>query len=617
MKASVIKEKFLSFFEAKAHKRIASAPLVPENDPTVLFTTAGMHPLVPFLMGEPHPLGNRLTNAQKCVRTGDIDEVGDASHLTFFEMLGNWSLGDYFKEDAIQWSFEFLTQELGLKKELMAVSVFIGDDDAPFDQVAHDKWLQLGMDPKRIARLPKKQNWWGPAGETGPCGPDTEMFYWTGNPDEVPESFNDDHELWVEIWNDVFMQYDKQNDGSFKPLTQKNVDTGMGLERIAMVMQRKDNVYAIDSMQPVVDKVKEVTQTDNEKSIRILTDHIRTAVFMLADERTVLPSNVDQGYVLRKIIRRSVRHLFLHKVEDVSSSLKAIAQVVIEQFADEYAELQEKKDFILDELVKESNKFITTIEKSLKLVDKKMISEAIAYFDKKPKSHEDTLELRNTFKETETTISLSGKWLFDLFQSQGLPPEMAIEEIADSYNCIIENKEMALDEFEKLFIEHQEMSRAGAEQKFKGGLADGGEATTKLHTATHLLNEALRKVISPDIKQRGSNITPERLRFDFNFERKLTPEEIAAVEDEVNAQIKAALPVTKEKMKLDAALAAGAQAEFGQKYPEEVWVYSIGEFSKELCGGPHVTNTKELGTFRIKKEQSSAAGIRRIKAIVE
>jgi alanyl-tRNA synthetase len=384
-----------------------------------------------------------------------------------------------------------------------------------------------------------------------------------------------------------------------------------------MVMQRKDNVYAIDSMQPVVDKVKEVTQTDNEKSIRILTDHIRTAVFMLADERTVLPSNVDQGYVLRKIIRRSVRHLFLHKVEDVSSSLKAIAQVVIEQFADEYAELQEKKDFILDELVKESNKFITTIEKSLKLVDKKMISEAIAYFDKKPKSHEDTLELRNTFKETETTISLSGKWLFDLFQSQGLPPEMAIEEIADSYNCIIENKEMALDEFEKLFIEHQEMSRAGAEQKFKGGLADGGEATTKLHTATHLLNEALRKVISPDIKQRGSNITPERLRFDFNFERKLTPEEIAAVEDEVNAQIKAALPVTKEKMKLDAALAAGAQAEFGQKYPEEVWVYSIGEFSKELCGGPHVTNTKELGTFRIKKEQSSAAGIRRIKAIVE
>lgn len=615
MKAHTIKQKFISFFENHGHKKIRSSSLVPENDPTVLFTTAGMHPLVPYLMGEPHPLGNRLVNAQKCLRTGDVDEVGDASHLTFFEMLGNWSLGDYFKDESIQMSYDFLTKELQIDPNLLAVSVFVGDDDASFDQQSYDKWVELGIEPKRIARLPKEQNWWGPAGEVGPCGPDTEIFYWTGNPNDIPDSFNDDNDLWVEIWNNVFMEYDKQQDGSYKPLQQKNVDTGMGYERIAMVLQGKDNVYQTDLFNPII--LKTLNFVKSERSVRILADHLRTAVFMLGDERSIRPSNVDQGYVLRKIIRRSIRHLFMHEVKDVSFAVKEISLSILESIKDEHQDIYTKQTLIIEELEKETEKFTRTIEKGLRLIEKKMQGHAIKWSGEKPTSKEEVEKLLAEFKATQTTISLLGKWLFDLFQSHGLPPELTLEEVSDSYNCTIENRELALNEFDKLFAEHQEKSRAGAERKFKGGLADGSEVTKKLHTATHLLNEALRKVIDPEIKQRGSNITPERLRFDFNFDRKLTDDEKKAVEDEVNRQIKASLPVSKKKMKLTEALESGAQAEFGQKYPDEVWVYSIGDFSHELCGGPHVENTSEIGSFRIKKEQSSAAGIRRIKAVVE
>lgn len=616
MNPKELKEKYLAFFEKHGHKRIASAPLIPEHDPTVLFTTAGMHPLVPFLMGEPHPLGKRVTDFQKCIRTGDIDEVGDASHLTFFEMLGNWSFGDYFKKEAIEMSYEFLTKELGLPHDQLAVSVFAGDDDAPFDTEAHDIWLSLGIPESRIARLPKKNNWWGPAGLTGPCGPDSEMFFWTGNPNDVPTSFNDDNDLWVEIWNDVFMQYNKNKDGSFEPLAKPSVDTGMGVERVAMILQGKNNVYDMSSMKPIYDLVKSFAIEENQISQRIITDHIRASVFILGDERGVTPSNLDQGYVLRKLIRRSIRHFYLLKNEDVKSAISSVAKKIIEQFGSEYSDLVTKKAFILSELEKETDKFTNTIEKGLKLIEKKVQGEAIKSTGKKPQSQDDVVKIVDEYLSTTPSIEVDGKWIFDLFQSQGMPPEMTLEEL-ESKGIIIFDKEKSLADFDEHFKVHQELSRVGAEKKFKGGLADGGEQTKRLHTATHLLNEALRKIVSSDIRQRGSNITAERLRFDFNFDRKLTLEEIKAVEDEVNTQIKSALPVTKNKMSVQDALASGAQAEFGMRYPDEVWVYSTGDFSKEICMGPHVENTSELGTFRIKKEESSAAGIRRIKAVLE
>jgi len=623
MDAKDLKKKYLQFFARKDHKIIESAPLIPDNDPTVLFTTAGMHPLVPFLLGEKHPLGSRVTNVQKCIRTGDIDEVGDDSHLTFFEMLGNWSFGDYFKDEAIEMSFEFLTKELNLDPSLLAVSVFAGDEDAPFDKEAHDRWRSLGIPESRIARLPKKNNWWGPAGQTGPCGPDTEIFYWLGNPDEVPESFNDDNPLWVEIWNNVFMQYNKTKEGFFEPLKAPNVDTGMGVERVAMILQKKSNVYEISSIKPIYDLIKNMVVSKNfsevsESSIRIITDHLRASVFILGDERGVTPSNIDQGYVLRKLIRRSIRHLFLLKIENVASAISKIAEKVIDLFAEEYPDLLNKKSFIIDELVKETDKFTRTISKGLRLIEKRIQSEAIRLSGKKPKSQMEVFQIVHDFEisEQKHVLDIDVKWLFDLFQSQGMPPEMTLEEL-ESHNILIPDKDLVMKRFNDLFKEHQSLSRKGAEKRFKGGLSDSGIETTRLHTATHLLNEALRRVISPDIHQKGSNITPERLRFDFNFDRKLSPDEIKKVEDLVNKQIKAALPVTKEKMLVKDALAQGAQGEFGVKYPDEVWVYSIGDFSKEICMGPHVDNTKELGHFKIKKEQSSAAGVRRIKAVLE
>ncbi len=583
--SKLLKEKYIKFFEKNDHKKIDSASLIPDNDPSVLFTTAGMHPLVPFLVGQEHSLGKRIVNVQKCVRTGDIDEVGNTTHFTFFEMLGNWSFGEYFKQQAIEMSFEFLTKELGFPIEKLAISCFEGDMDASKDEETANIWLKLGISKDRIAFLPKKENWWGPAGETGPCGPDTEMFFWNSE-EKPPEKFNPENNNWVEIWNDVFMEYNKTKDGKYIALEQKNVDTGMGLERVAMILENKSDVYEISTIKPIMNKVKEIAKIQNPNkeqlhSLRIITDHLRAATFILGDNKAITPSNLDQGYVLRRLIRRAIRHLKLLGVNimDIDVTVE-IAKLIIELYQDDYSELKTNKEFILAELKNEETKFEKTLEKGLKQFEK----------------------LANK--------DIDGKSAFLLFQSYGFPIEM-IEELA-------KEKELKVDVqgFNQEFKKHQDLSRVGAEKKFKGGLSDDSEQTTKLHTATHILNAALRQILSKDIKQKGSNITSERLRFDFNFSRKVTPEEQKQIEDLINKIIQQALPITKEKMKLEDALKSGAQSEFGAKYPAEVWVYSIGNFSKEICNGPHVENTKELGKFKIKKEQSSAAGVRRIKAVL-
>lgn len=590
MNTRELKKKYLQFFKTKNHAIIDSASLIPEHDPTVLFTTAGMHPLVPFLMGQPHPMGKRLANNQKCIRTQDIDEVGDETHTTFFEMLGNWSLGDYFKKEAIEWSWEFLTSKewLGLDKKRLAITCFKGDKDAPKDEEAASIWESLGVDKKRIAFLGKEDNWWGPAGTTGPCGPDTEMFYWIDNDNEAPEKFDPKDKRWVELWNDVFMQYNKNKEGKYQPLKQKNVDTGLGVERVTMAINGKTNIFEIDTLKPIMDKVNEITpiEIDKEhiKSFRIITDHMRAAVFILGDERGVVPSNLDQGYVLRRYIRRVLRHLRLLKLNllDIDATVE-IAKVVIAIHKEDYPELKRKEKFILTELKKEEDKFQTTLDKGL----------------------------REFEKMVEKDQQITAKEAFLLYQSYGFPIEM-IEELAAEKKVPIDVKG-----FNKEYEKHQELSRKGAEKRFKGGLSEASEQTAKLHTATHLLGEALRKVLKQEIKQKGSNITPERLRYDFNFERKLTEEEKKKIEKEVNTVIDRALNITKEEMELEKALNSGAQAEFGAKYPPKVWVYSIGDYSKEICMGPHVKNTKELGHFKIKKEESVAAGIRRIKAVLE
>lgn len=587
MKAKDLIEKYLAFFEKHSHKRIDSAPLIPENDPTVLFTTAGMHPLVPFLMGQPHPLGKRICNVQKCIRTGDIEETGDYCHHTFFLMLGNWSLGDYFKKEALEMSFEFLTKELNIPIERLAVSCFEGDEDAPKDEEAYQIWKRLGVNEKRIAFLPKKENWWGPAGETGPCGPDSEMFYWTPNDIPVPESFDPEDERWVEIWNDVFMEYNKTKDGKYVPLENKNVDTGLGVERVATVLQGLEDNYLCELFLPIIKKIEELTNLkydDNKVAMRIIADHLRSAVFVLGDERGVVPGNVDQGYILRRFIRRSMRHLRKLGLDLLSmDSTVIISDVIIDTYKDLFPLLEEKKDFIKSELKKEEDKFQKTLDKGLK-----------------------------EFEKMSKDKTIHGHEAFLLFQSYGFPLEMT-QELADEIGISVD-----IEGFNKEYKKHQELSRVGAEKKFKGGLSDSNEDTIKLHTATHLLGQAIREILgSDDIKQKGSNITPDRLRYDFNFERKLTDEEKQKITNLVNQKIKEAIPIKKEKMKLQEALDSGANAEFGAKYPEEVWVYSVGEFSKEICMGPHVENTSELGTFRIKKEESSSAGVRRIKAVLE
>ncbi len=590
MKAKELKKKYLDFFQQHNHKLITSAPLIPENDPTVLFTTAGMHPLVPFLLGQPHPLGKRLTDVQKCLRTDDIDEVGDAVHHTFFEMLGNWSLGDYFKKETIEMSFEFLTRQLKIPIDRLAVSCFAGDNDASRDEESAKAWQRLGIPKERIAFLPKKDNWWGPPGESGPCGPDTEMFYWSAKT-PAPKQFDPKDKRWVEIWNDVFIQYNKTKEGRFLPLKQKDVDTGMGVERTTAVLQSFDDNYRTELFWPLIKKITEITgkkYEDNLRPMRIIADHIRASVFILGDERGAAPSNVDQGYILRRLIRRTIRNLhllgFSQKFQhEKSSPLIVLGEAVIENYKSDYPLLQEKKSVVLSELQKEENKFQHTLEKGL----------------------------REFEQMAAKTQQISGKNAFLLFQSFGFPIEMT-QELAAEKNIPVDVKG-----FNQEFEHHQELSRVGAEKKFKGGLSEASVETTKLHTATHLLNEALRNMISKSIHQKGSNITAERLRFDFNFDRKLTEEEIKKVETEVNRIIKLKLDVKREELPLQQALKSGAQAEFGAKYPEKVSVYSVGDYSKEICMGPHVQNTSELGHFKIVKEEAVAAGIRRIKAILE
>ncbi len=583
-----LKELYLEFFKQKRHAIIPNASLIPEEDPTVLFTTAGMHPIVRYLLGQPHPLGKRLTNVQKCFRTDDIDSVGDDTHLTFFEMLGNWSLGDYWKEDAIKWSWEFLTDKkwLGISKDKLYISVFAGDKDAPKDEESARIWLSLGVPKKRIFYFPKKDNWWGPAGTTGPCGPDTEMFYDTGKK-SCGKNCKPGYSCgkYFEIWNDVFMQYNKTADGKYELLKQKNVDTGMGVERTVAALQNKKSVYEIETFKPIIEKVKEISKMKlpdekQERSIRIISDHIKAAVFVLAEE--IFPSNVDRGYVSRRLIRRAVRHGKLIGIG--KEFLGDLANIVIELYQKDYPYLEKKKEFILSELKKEELKFRNTLERGLKKFE----------------------EIANQVKR------IDGANAFLLFQSFGFPIEMT-KELAKEIGIEVDD-----EGFEQEFKKHQQISRIGSEKKFKGGLSDASEQTTKLHTATHLLNEALRRMLKKkDLVQKGSNITPERLRFDFNFDRPLTQKEINDVEKLVNEQIKSGLSVVRGEMTFGEAKRRGAQAVFEQKYGEKVSVYSIGDFSIEVCGGPHVKNTKKLGKFKIIKEESVAAGIRRIKAIVE
>lgn len=589
MTAHELRQKYLDFFHSKNHTVIRSASLLPENDATVLFTTAGMQPLVPYLLGEKHPGGVRLASAQKCVRTDDIEEVGDETHHTFFEMMGNWSLGDYFKQDSIKFSWEFLTSPewLNLDPKLLAVSVFAGDDDAPFDEESFNLWQSLGMPAEKIAKLPKKNNWWGPAGTTGPCGPDTEIFYWAGKPEEVPTSFNDDNEKWVEIWNNVFMQYNKQADGSFELLKQKNVDTGLGLERVTAVLNHCDN-YQTDLFKNIIAKIEELSgkkysdSPEIKKAMRVVADHLKAAVMIIGDERGVAPSNTDQGYIVRRLLRRAMR--FARQLEISKKNwLKELALVVISDYEKNYPELRNNENFICSELDKEEEKFGRTLEHGL-LEFNKISGNAI-----------------------------NGVSAFNLYQSYGFPLEIT-EELAHEKGMTVDKAGFAV-ELEK----HQELSRTASAGKFKGGLADNSEETTRLHTAAHLLLASLRKVLGDAVFQKGSNITAERLRFDFSYPEKMTPEQIAEVEKLVNFAIESKFPVTCEEMTLEEAKNTGAMGVFESKYGEKVKVYTVGTdniFSREICGGPHVKNTEELGRFKIQKEESSSSGVRRIKAVL-
>jgi alanyl-tRNA synthetase len=591
LSAAKLRQKYFDFFQSKGHRLIPSASLIPENDPTVLFTTAGMHPLVPYLLGESHPEGRRLVNAQKCVRTNDIDEVGDATHHTFFEMLGNWSLGDYFKKEAIEWSWEFLTSPLwlGLAKERLAVSVFAGVDEVPFDEEAYRIWQSLGVPEKRIARLTKKDNWWGQV--VGPCGPDTEIFYWAGE-SKAPENFDPKDNHWVEIWNDVFMQYNQKKDGTFELLTQKNVDTGMGLERILAVVNGLADNYLTDLWTGIIKKIEELSGKkygeDKEitRAMRIIADHIKAATFIIGDEKGIAPSNNGAGYIVRRLIRRAIRYMFEIPFKSEEGYLAdKIAEVVIETYKDAYPELERNKKFILNNFIEEESKFRLTLiagENKIKgdLVD--------------------------------------GEFAFNLFQTYGYPPEMTREIAAEKKIKLSLNFEK---EYQAAIAKHQELSRTASAGMFKGGLADASEATKKLHTAAHLLLASLRKVLGNHVFQKGSNITPERLRFDFSHPEKMTPVQITAVEKLVNEAIAKDLPVVCEEKSLAEAKAGGAMGVFESKYGEKVKVYKIGEgdavVSQEICGGPHASNTGVLGHFKITKEESSSSGVRRIKAILE
>ena len=584
---------FLQFFQEKGHAVIPSASIIPENDPTVLFTTAGMHPLVPYLLGEKHPAGNRLTDVQKCIRTGDIDEVGDASHLTFFEMLGNWSLGDYFKEEAIAWSWEFLTDKkwLGLDPERLAFSVFAGEDGIPRDEEAASIWRRMGVKPERIFYLPKENNWWGPAGQTGPCGPDTEMFIITDKPACGPDcSPACSCGRYLEIWNDVFMQYNKDAQGNFAPLAQKNVDTGMGLERTICVLGGHKSVYETDAFAGILARIAalsgKVYASDEQttRAFRIVADHLRTSTFILGDAHGVSPSNVDQGYVLRRLIRRAVR--FGMQLGMAAGFTSVIAQDIIAQYQHAYPELLTNQAFVLEQLALEEARFARTLQQGEREFEK-----MLAHID-------------------PAARVIRGSSAFKLYDTYGFPIEMTME-LAQEHGLAVD-----VEGFHERFKQHQITSQAGAEQRFKGGLADNSEQTARLHTATHLMHTALRRVLGEEVGQKGSNITAERLRFDFSFSRKMTPEEVLEVERLVNEAIAAGAPVVMAEMTVDEAKADGAIGLFESKYGERVRVYTMGAFSKEICGGPHAQNTADLKSFKILKEESSSAGVRRIKAVV-
>ncbi len=584
MKAIEIRNKYLNFFKNHGHKVIPSAPLIPENDPSVLFTTAGMQPLVPYLLGEKHPEGTRLTDYQKCLRTNDIDEVGDNRHLTYFEMLGNWSLGDYFKEESVAMSFEFLTKELGIPVEKLSVTCFAGDEDAPKDTVTAECWKKAGIPEERIYFYGKDDNWWI-AGEEGPCGPDTEMFYDTGKPACSPECQPScDCGKYVEIWNNVFMEYYKTKEGKYEKLKQHNVDTGLGLERMTMLLQGKETPFDTELFAPIMEKLKELANVDNIESRRIVTEHLRASMMVISDGGR--PSNIDRGYVLRKLIRRMSRHL--NKLQIDLSELAGLIDLNIDILKELYPELEKNREVIKQVIIEEKDKFMKTLAHGEKEFEKAI----------------------NKAKQENKNV-IDGQTIFKLYETYGFPPEITAD-LAAEQGFKIDNTE-----FEKLFKEHQEKSRMGSEQKFKGGLAEQNEKTIAYHTATHLLHKALQIVLGEHAKQKGSNITTERLRFDFSHPEKMTKEQLQKVEDIVNEQIARDLPVTCEEMTLEEAKASGTTGLFENKYGEKVKVYTIGDFSKEICGGPHVSHTGELGHFKIKKEESSSAGVRRIKAILE
>ena len=584
-----LKNTYLKFFEGKGHKIIPSAPIIPENDPTCLFNTAGMQPLVPYLKGQVHPEGTRLTDVQKCFRTNDLDEVGDKTHHTFFEMLGNWSLGDYFKKESISWSFELLTKYLNIPVEKLAVTVFKGNDIVLADTESAEIWESLGIHKNKIAFMGEEDNWWPNMELTGPCGPDTEIFYWRSEK-EVPEKFDPEDDNWVEIWNNVFMQYNHEEDGTFTPLRNKNVDTGLGVERVTAILEGQTDNYKSSIWKDIIAKIEEVSGLSYEDeehiaSMRIVADHIRAIVMISGDNAGIKPSNKDQGYVLRRLIRRMIRHAKKLNINIESDWEKELALIVINQYKEYYKEIEKNKDTILEVISAEKVKFNRTLEKGLKEFEKVV------------------QKLENKIIDKDTA--------FRLYDTFGFPIELTVE-LAKELNF-----EVDVDGFNNKFEEHQAKSRAGAEQKFKGGLASSGEIETKYHTATHLLNAALKVVLGNHVHQKGSNITAERMRFDFSHDAKMTDEEKQKTETLVNEYISMAIPVEKIEMKKEEAIAMGAEAMFIDKYGDIVTVYKIGDISLELCGGPHVSNTSKLGKFKLKKEEASSAGVRRIKAILE
>ena len=580
-----LKDLYIDFFVSKGHVFIPSAPVVPENDPSVLFNTAGMQPLVPYLKGEKHPLGTRLCDYQKCIRTNDLDNIGDTYHHTFFEMLGNWSLGDYFKKEAITWSFEFLTKVLNIPVERLGVTVFAGNDDIEEDKTSYEIWKSLGINEKRIAKT-KDDNFWI-AGETGPCGPDSEMFYFRSD-DEIPEVFDPEDDRWVEIWNDVFMEFYKDENGVISELPKKNVDTGMGVERTTAILEGVNDNYTSSIWKDVIKKIEEISSLPyegNEKPMRIIADHIRTSVFILADYAFIKPSNTDQGYILRRLIRRTIRYAKMLNIDIDSNFEEILANLIIDKYKKYYKELEENRNIVLEELKKEKIKFNKTLSKGLK------------EFDKMVSSLQDN--------------KLNKDLAFKLYDTYGFPIELTLELAKE------QNIEVDVDGFYEKFKAHQELSRKSSSGKFKGGLSNNSEIETKYHTATHLLNAALKLVVNKDVHQKGSNITEERMRFDFSCDHKLSDEEIKKVEDIVNTWINEGLDVICTQMNKEDAIKSGAECMFIERYPDVVTVYTIGDVSKELCGGPHVKNTKELGHFKIIKEEASSSGVRRIKAILE